>query len=51
MMAMNASVWQFGGSRAVLAAGLLHLLGAPVPFVVAAIAAGLGGCACWRCRA
>ena len=42
MMAMNASVWQFGTIAGPVAAGLLHLLGSPAPFVVAAIAAGLG---------
>ncbi len=41
-MAMNASVWQFGTIAGPVAAGLLHLLGAPAPFVVAAIGAGLG---------
>jgi MFS family permease len=42
VMAMNASVWQFGTIAGPAAAGLLHLLGSPAPFVVAAIAAGLG---------
>ena len=42
VMAMNASVWQFGTIAGPIAAGLLHLAGAPAPFVVAAIAAGLG---------
>ena len=42
VMAMNASVWQFGTIAGPVAAGLLHLLGAPAPFVVAAIGAGLG---------
>ena len=42
MMAMNASVWQFGTISGPIAAGLLHLLGSPAPFVVAALAAGLG---------
>jgi len=42
VMAMNASVWQFGTIAGPVAAGLLHLLGSPAPFVVAAIAAGLG---------
>ena len=42
VMAMNASVWQFGTIAGPAAAGLLHLLGAPAPFVVAAIAAALG---------
>ncbi len=41
-MAMNASVWQFGTIIGPAAAGLLHLLGSPAPFVVAALAAGLG---------
>ena len=41
VMAMNASVWQFGTIFGPAAAGLLHLLGSPAPFVVAAIAAGL----------
>src|SRR3954453_6320143 len=42
VMAMNASVWQFGTIAGPVAAGLLHLLGAPAPFVIAAIGAGLG---------
>ena len=42
VMAMNASVWQFGTIAGPVAAGLLHLLGAPAPFVVAAVGAGLG---------
>jgi Major Facilitator Superfamily len=41
-MALNASVWQFGSIAGPIAAGLLHILGAPVPFVVASIAAGAG---------
>ena len=41
-MAMNASVWQLGTIAGPSAAGLLHLAGSPAPFVVAAIAAGLG---------
>jgi MFS family permease len=41
VMAMNASVWQFGTIAGPVAAGLLHLLGSPVPFVFAALAAGL----------
>jgi MFS family permease len=43
VMAMNASVWQFGTIAGPAAAGLLHLLGASAPFIVAAIAASLGG--------
>src|SRR4051812_5647433 len=42
VMAMNASVWQFGSIAGPVAAGLLHLLGAPAPFIVAALAAGVG---------
>jgi len=42
VMAMNASVWQFGTIAGPAAAGVLHLLGSPAPFVVAAIGAGLG---------
>src|SRR6476646_209168 len=42
VMAMNASVWQFGTISGPIAAGLLHLVGSPAPFVVAALAAGLG---------
>jgi MFS family permease len=42
VMAMNASVWQFGTISGPVAAGLLHLVGSPAPFVVAALAAGLG---------
>jgi MFS family permease len=42
VMAMNASVWQFGTIAGPIAAGLLHLLGAPAPFIVAAFAAGVG---------
>jgi MFS family permease len=42
VMAMNASVWQFGTIVGPAAAGLLHLAGSPAPFVVAALAAGLG---------
>jgi hypothetical protein len=42
VMAMNASVWQFGTIGGPAAAGLLHLAGAPAPFVVAALAAALG---------
>ena len=42
VMAMNASVWQFGTIAGPVAAGLLHLVGAPAPFVVAAVGAGLG---------
>ena len=42
VMAMNASVWQFGTIAGPAAAGLLHLAGSPAPFVVAALAAGLG---------
>ncbi|HET6174953.1 MAG TPA: MFS transporter [Gaiellales bacterium] len=42
VMAMNATVWQFGTIAGPIAAGLLHLLGAPAPFVVAAAGAGLG---------
>ena len=42
VMAMNASVWQFGTIAGPAAAGLLHLAGSPAPFVVAAIAAGIG---------
>ncbi|MDX6617619.1 MAG: hypothetical protein QOK36_5 [Gaiellales bacterium] len=45
VMAMNASVWQFGTIFGPAAAGLLHLAGSPAPFVVAALAAGLG-CVC-----
>jgi MFS family permease len=41
VMAMNASVWQFGTIAGPAAAGLLHLLGSPAPFVVAAAAAGV----------
>jgi MFS family permease len=41
VMAMNASVWQFGTIAGPVAAGLLHLLGSPAPFVVAAAAAGV----------
>jgi MFS family permease len=41
VMAMNASVWQFGGITGPAAAGLLHLAGSPAPFIAAAIAAGL----------
>jgi MFS family permease len=41
-MAMNASVWQFGSISGPVAAGLLHLVGSPAPFVVAALAAGAG---------
>jgi MFS family permease len=44
-MALNASVWQFGTIAGPIAAGLLHILGAPVPFVVAAVAAGAGAAA------
>jgi MFS family permease len=40
VMAMNASVWQFGSIGGPAAAGLLHLAGSPAPFIVAAIAAG-----------
>jgi MFS family permease len=43
VMAMNASVWQFGTISGPATAGVLHLLGAPIPFVVAACAAALGG--------
>jgi hypothetical protein len=39
VMAMNASVWQFGTISGPAAAGLLHLLGSPAPFVVAALGA------------
>jgi MFS family permease len=42
VMAMNASVWQFGTIAGPIAAGLLYLVGSPAPFVVAAAAAGLG---------
>ena len=42
VMALNASVWQFGGIAGPILAGLLHILGAPVPFVFAALGAGLG---------
>jgi MFS family permease len=42
VMAMNASVWQFGTIGGPAAAGLLHLAGSPAPFVAAAVAAGLG---------
>ncbi len=42
VMAMNASVWQFGTIAGPAAAGVLHLLGSPAPFVIAAFAAGLG---------
>jgi Major Facilitator Superfamily len=42
VMAMNASVWQFGTIGGPAAAGLLHLLGSPAPFIVAASAAGVG---------
>jgi MFS family permease len=45
VMAMNASVWQFGSVSGPIAAGLLHLLGSPAPFVVAALGAGAGGLA------
>jgi MFS family permease len=41
VMAMNASVWQFGTIAGPVAAGLLHLLGSPAPFVVAAAGAGV----------
>jgi hypothetical protein len=41
-MAMNASVWQFGTIAGPSAAGLLHLAGAPAPFIVAAATASLG---------
>jgi MFS family permease len=41
-MAMNASVWQFGTIAGPSAAGLLHLAGAPAPFVVAAVTAIVG---------
>jgi MFS family permease len=41
VMAMNASVWQFGTIGGPAAAGLLHLLGAPAPFVVAAVTASV----------
>jgi MFS family permease len=41
-MAMNASVWQFGTIAGPAAAGLLHLLGSPAPFIAAALAASLG---------
>ena len=44
-MALNASVWQFGTIAGPIAAGLLHILGAPVPFIVAALAAGAGAAA------
>jgi MFS family permease len=40
VMAMNASVWQFGTIAGPIAAGLLYLVGSPAPFVVAAVAAG-----------
>jgi MFS family permease len=42
VMAMNASVWQFGTIGGPATAGLLHVLGAPAPFVFAAAGAGLG---------
>ena len=42
VMAMNASVWQLGTISGPIAAGLLHLVGSPAPFVAAALAAGLG---------
>jgi MFS family permease len=42
VMAMNASVWQFGTIAGPAAAGLLHLLGSSVPFMVAAGGAGAG---------
>jgi MFS family permease len=42
VMAMNASVWQFGTIGGPTAAGLLHLAGAPAPFIVAAVTASLG---------
>jgi MFS family permease len=41
-MAMNASVWQFGTIAGPIAAGLLHIVGAPAPFVVSALVAGAG---------
>ena len=44
-MALNASVWQSGSIAGPILAGLLHILGAPVPFVVASIAAGAGAVA------
>ena len=42
VMAMNASVWQLGTISGPIAAGLLHLVGSPAPFVAAALAASLG---------
>ena len=36
VMAMNASIWELGAIAGPLAAGLLHILGSPVPFAVAA---------------
>ena len=42
VMAMNASVWQFGTIAGPIAAGLLHVVGAPAPFVVSALVAGAG---------
>ncbi|MDX6628271.1 MAG: hypothetical protein QOH00_517 [Gaiellales bacterium] len=45
VMAMNASVWQFGTISGPVAAGLLHLLGSPAPFVVAAAGAGAAAAA------
>jgi MFS family permease len=42
VMAMNASVWQFGTIAGPIAAGLLHIVGAPAPFVVSALVAGAG---------
>ncbi|HEY1479553.1 MAG TPA: MFS transporter, partial [Gaiellales bacterium] len=41
VMALNASIWQFGTITGPAAAGLLHLLGAPAPFVEAAAVSGL----------